>query len=431
MTAAFGEQGGLKVAVITRLTMQNAGNEGLSAELAKLVSEHPRVAQARMMDRHPRYFQNLTLGALKRKGDVVAAFDALADRLISQVAPDPSGPLTEAASPDRVRLDPSGEEPALAVRRLKRAIGVRRNLARFGLIGREDLRRRLNTLAWADLVIWNPAGELHPTGGEDEPMRLLLMVRIAQKLGARTAIVNHSLEIVPALEPLIAHVYRAADHVGVRDARSVEVARSIGVAAERLFEAPDLVFNAGASPPLPVAEPLPQGAVALAINGLQALSGHDEWPRLMERLQALGRPLVFLSNSTNHDSAFAARLRAMAPLTITEGQPSYRALRTLYGDCACVVSSRLHACVLALAAGTPVVSLEPSVFKLTAVFEQLGYRYPTDDLQQAGWADRVADRIDDAIARGEPVRSETLQAVERQREAIARAYAPLFEKPPA
>lgn len=415
----------LKITVITRMTTQNAGNEALSVRLIELLREAPAVGEVRGLDRYPRYFEGLSLRSIAGP-DPLRAFDALVDRLVRRAEGLSDGPLADLASAEAVRLDLSARELPSRLRDLKRRLGVRRRLASWGVIGRRDLEACLRTLAWADLTVWNPAGEFHPTGDPDQPFRLLLMIRIAQRLGRRTAIVNHSLEIEdPRLKLIASHVYRKAEAIVVRDGPSMEIAREMGVEADRLSEAPDLVFltpetATGASAPH-------AGAIGFAVNGLQALAGYDEWAALLDRLEAAGRPMVFVSNAMNHDLEFAVRLAEGRRMTLVRRQPSHSELVDLYRGMGVLISSRLHASILALSAGTPVVSIEPQVFKLAAIFEQMAYPLACETVHEAGWGLRVARKAETALADPPGLAKEGRAALARQRARIHAVYDGLFE----
>jgi exopolysaccharide biosynthesis predicted pyruvyltransferase EpsI len=67
-----------------------------------------------------------------------------------------------------------------------------------------------------------------------------------------------------------------------------------------------------------------------------------------------------------------------------------------YSRFGALVASRLHSSILAISTGTPVITIEPSVFKLTAIFEQMSYPYGTEDpgaqAGQIGWLQRLDTR---------------------------------------
>lgn len=383
---------GRKILIVSRLSTQNAGNEALSKILIDFVAQRATGSQVFALDRYPRFFEKLAIDPKTEK--VVERFDVQARRLIERFASsDADAPPL--ANRSLVKLDHSAKELRGFWRLVKRRVGLRRRLASLGLIERRDPVTAVSACARCDLVIWNGAGEIHPTGDVNQVFRLLLLLRISQLSGKRTAVVNHSLEVKDVrLRALLAHVYAKFDYVGVRDATSAEVARSLGVDPARIFEAPDLVFMASREITKKRSADVPKGAIGLAINGLEALSGTDEWPELMAGLEALGRPIIFVSNAVNHDIDFSRALAQMASRAqVVSHQPGYEALRDHFRQCSVVVSSRLHSSILSLSEGVPVVSIEPSMFKLTAIFEQLNYPIRTESLTVAGWAGRILQSV--------------------------------------
>ncbi|QUT05659.1 polysaccharide pyruvyl transferase family protein [Sphingobium phenoxybenzoativorans] len=410
------------IALLTRMTTQNAGNEALSIELMHFLGRLVPTATVRALDRYPRYLEQFKMSAMKGN-DAFAAFDDIAKHLISRFKRDGVA-LAPLAEESLVRLDQSARELQGLARRLKRKIGLRRNLARFPKIGGPALSSTIGTLDWADLLVWNPAGEFHPTGSVDEVYRLLLLVRIAQLLGTKTAIVNHSLEINdPRLADVVAGVYAASDYVGVRDATSVKVVADLGINPSRIFEAPDLVFLASRD-----ASQSPRdrnNVVGFAINGLEASKDDREWDILFRGLKSHALDFVYLSNAMNHDLELATKLAAKYGGTVIDRQPTYRELRRLFGNLSVLVSSRLHSSILSLAEETPVVSIEPSLFKLTAIFEQMRYPISTDSFKSAGWGKRLCTEILGAVRDRDDLVSTGNVALQSQLKEIEASYAPL------
>lgn len=415
------------VLIITRLSTQNAGNEALSKELIHLICTNTRKWPVRVLDRHPRYFEKFTLKGLGK--DPIAGFEAVLDFLFAkfQHVDAPSAPTGVEGC---VRLDGRGWELTGPLRNFKRKVGLRRRLASAGLLERKKVAVAVRACMNASTVIWNPAGEIRPAlTSENEVVRLLLLVGIAQRSARQTAVINHSLEVEnPRLRELITYVYSKANYVGLRDGRSITTARLFGIPDRKLVEAPDLVFLAQSRPGREAPTGNPRGAIALAVNGLEAMAGADEWRELIAGLNTLGRPLLFVSNAMNHDLAFARRLAAwsLEPHVVTY-QPGYQELRGYYRHCSALVSSRLHASVLALTEGVPVVSIEPSVFKLTAVFQQMNYPLPTERLQSVGWSDRVLANVRRCLsAEREELKAEGARIMTRQIAHVQASYAPLL-----
>lgn len=418
----------LKVVLISRLSTQNAGNEGLSIEFISLMRELLPHAELRAIDRYPAYFARLRMAHL---GAELAHVPAKFDDLVRQLSVLGTGSrLSPLADANLVRLNPSGRELPRWLARIKRFVAIRRRLAQLGALGRSHARASIVTVRRADVVLWNPAGEIHPTGSRDEVLRLLILVRMAQMEGARTLIVNHSLEIADqTLRVLLSHVYRQASQVCVRDRVSLQKALEIGVDVRRLHEVPDLVFLAATSAQRvlpPAKENFPPGAIGIAVNGNEASLADPGWAALFDGLRRLGRPLVFVSNAMNHDMPLALQLQAAYGVKVVERQPSYRELRGFYAGLSVLVSSRLHASILSLCEGVPVVSIEPSQFKMTAIFEQLGYPLRTLHTATAGWPQQALANVNRALSPAEGLSDTGRDAARRQSDEVRRAYRKLL-----
>jgi polysaccharide pyruvyl transferase WcaK-like protein len=417
-----------KIAIITRLDNTNAGNEALSTELLNLAAEFNPGARIMAVNRYPRYFEHLTLSRMgSSKHSVTGRFDQLASSLFRKFYR-AQAPLPSPYDHNSVTLRSDVKELRPGIRTVKNFVGFRRNLARFGLIERDEVTRTVSLCGQVDLLLWNPAGEFHPTGNPHQTFRILLMIRMAQMMNVSTAVVNHSLEISDdVLREVVGHVYRSADYVCVRDPRSRQILNSLGVAPEKISESPDLVFLvAKAKTGLhDIQSDIPEGAVGLAINGAEARRGVDEWDSLLEGLRKLGRPIVFVSNAMNGDLEFGSKLMEKCAGSIIDRQPSYLELREMYRRMSVLISSRLHASILALCADTPVVTIEPSVFKLTAILQQLDYPIATDTLSSDGWSDRVMSNVESAISNRQSLVGLTRPALERQVSQIYLKYRPI------
>jgi len=433
--AAFASARRGRVAIMTRMQTENAGNEALSSVLIRHIAEAASECEVRAFDRWPRVMTRFDFASVAAGEDAITRFEALVDALEARTRAAAKRPgadvlLADAAADCNVRIVERPRLRSSLVATLKRRFHLRSRLAAAGLLRRDEARRTFNTISWCDLLIWNPAGEFHPTGSLDEGIRLLLLVRLAQRLGKRTAIVNHSLEATdPTLNTLIAHVYNGADFVSVRESGSYRRGLDMGLAEDRLHEIPDLVFLTLKHPPTAAYGSVSPyaGHIVLSLNGLEAHRGGRQWDTLFAGLKAFGRPITFLSNSMNDDIPFARAHAGALDAEVVSFQPGYVELARAYRDAAVVISSRLHAAILALSADTPVVSIEPQLFKLTAIFEQLGYPVATQSMSDPDWARSVLDKTATVLERRDEIVQASKPGLVRQVATIEEGYRPLIE----
>lgn len=423
-----------KVLLITRLSTQNAGNEALSIELINLVKSIMPTAEIRALDRYPTYFSQFNIKKLgSTETSVLNNFEALVRKLSGEFK-GVSNELADIASEAQVKLDKTAKELPNWFRQIKRKIGFRKRLASFGLTGKEAAAKAVNSCVWADLVIWNPAGEIHHPGKfsqtmSDEVFRLLLLIRIAQINNVRTMIINHSLEIGdPLLRVLLKQVYESSEQITVRDYRSLQEALGLGLDPSRVHEIPDMVYLAAevSDSDGRVTGGFEKGTICFAINGRKAFGMEHEWDKLFSEVKKLGRPLGFLSNAMHHDIPFVHELAKKHGIQVAPGQPTYREIKDYYQNIDILVGSRLHSNVLALCAGVPVVSLEASVFKMTGVFEQMDYPIPTSQMNGEGWHVEVVKKIKEALNERDRLSDYSRQVTREQARRIRQSYTQLL-----
>jgi polysaccharide pyruvyl transferase WcaK-like protein len=311
----------------------------------------------RAFDRYPQYLYRYDLRQIiaTSEKNIITNFDNICRKLLEELSD------SNFLLPDQknvVTLNQTGKELSGTLRKIKRKIAVRKRLAKLALFGKKDARNVVNTILKSDKLIWNPAGEIHPTGNVDEVFRILILVRIAQLAGKKTYIVNHSLELFDdSLTVILGHVYQGCSSVLVRDHVSVIETRKIGVKISNVFEVPDavfLTFNQNS-----IKKATQQKGICLAINGLEAFNGGEQWSDFFRELKKFNKPIHFLSNAMNHDMEFANNYAQEFGIEVVTYQPGYKKLQDFYADFDVLISSRLHSAVLALAESIPVVIIVP------------------------------------------------------------------------
>lgn len=411
-----------EILLITRLTTLNKGNQALSAAWLSALQRAFPSSGIRVFERRPRHLLQYTLARIASSRDPVAAFDTLATRL-AQLAPGP-GLLTDPPTTTRIRLDESTSPPVRFVE-ARRLLNLRGRLASLGRY-REDYRRRLSACQRARLVVVNPAGEFFPR----EPQAAfyhVLDAHVAQKLGRPTAIVNHTMDITdPTLRKIIPHVYRTLALVGFRDEKSAVAFRAMGGDASNVFVTPDLALLTEIGAP----SARRPNTVAVAINVPEARAGGylGQWSRAIGELRAARFEVKLVSNELPADQPFYTELLERFGDLRLEGQGlDHDRYSELLGGFDVVVTSRMHTGVLAMIAGTPVVPVEGSSFKITGLFSELQLAEPVIDPSGPDWPARLAARavaLRDARATAS---TEISQKIGAARERILRMLLPRLQ----
>jgi polysaccharide pyruvyl transferase WcaK-like protein len=379
-----------EIVLITRIRTLNKGNQALSsAWLAMLRRAFPGAA-IRLIERRPRHLVQYTLQRLAAEPDPVAAFQRIVTRL-AQLAPGPqiAGPV---ATTTKILLD-EGIPPPQKFGRLRQRLNLRGLLAATGFYA-DEYRRRLSACQRATLVVVNPAGEFFPR----EPQAALyhlLDAAVSQELGIPTAIVNHTMDIDdPTLRKIIPTLYRKLSLIGFRDAKSLDAFRQMGGDTANVLVTPDLALTTdfrGKSRRRP-------GVIGVTINAPEALSrGYlEQWDEVIRGLIAARFQVELISNEMPAELELYQQLKKKFPTVTLAGagldHERYAELLATYDF---VISSRMHTGILAMVTGTPVVPVEGASFKITALFQELGFENPVIRPGTANWTQRV---IDEAVA---------------------------------
>lgn len=256
------------------------------------------------------------------------------------------------------------------------------------------------TFAKSDLIIINGEGTIH----HDRPAgrRLLEIGALARAERVPVALINVGWE---ANGPEFVSLLNDFDLISARDSRSAEHMRAGGV---NVRVVPDLSLWFARSQgirPSKSAKRVGIGVTdnvdrfkSLALNSMRSsirgqlvsivhgAPGPIGWVRFL-------RGGVALSEDLQHPSRLAALLRLRHNLW-RQGSTDTQQFIAHLAAFKLLVSGRFHACTLALAAGTPVISQASNTDKIAALFHDAGL----DSWRCEGLLD--ADRIHDASAYG-------------------------------
>lgn len=374
------------VALITRTVSRNQGNVALSRVwrdvLSRALPDHEIVPLERVHAHLKRY----TLRQFLRHADPVEAFEATAQ----SIADRPLRPINIAAAIADISLDSSIDQ-ADVLRRLRRSFDIRSRLARAGVYA-EAFDQRQAVIAGASLVVMNAAGEFLPRL-TDTPVQYLLDLRVAQLLGRKTAFVNTSFEVSdPVVKALALHVLDRTDYLAFRDQDSAENYRGAGGKQSPIVHADAAMLHGALT--LPSATRVPTGRIALIMNGPATKSAGliDRWFDLADALRAAGLTPVFSSNEWFNDAPiWSARARKGGFETAGQGKDA-EAYAQFLGGFDAVVSGRLHSAVLAAINGTPIITVETGTWKVSGLFQQLGFAFPPA-IPEQGWQDMLVTRL--------------------------------------
>lgn len=371
-----------EIVLITRLRTPNQGNQALSIAWRDLLTETFAPAPIRLIERAPRYLRRYPFRLFARSADPVALFERIAQRLVRMAAPPAQRP--------QPHNDVAYDHRMMIPRRflaLRQALNPRRMLTWLGFYRRE-FADRMALLRDALLVVVNPAGEFQ-ADATDQALAYLFDLRCAQLFGVPNAVVNLTFEPQnPVVRQLALHVFEQADYREFREEPSLALYRASG-GTRPIRVLPDAALTIAGPTAQPHA-PRQAARIGLVVNGPKSAAPGlmAGWQSLAGGLKADGAEPVLLSNEWSTDWPYVQPLIATGGyrhLGLEAGHDDYMEILT---GLDLLVSNRLHSCILAVAAGVPVVPLEAGTVKLTGFFTQIGL--PDLVLPMASGTDWVA-----------------------------------------
>jgi polysaccharide pyruvyl transferase WcaK-like protein len=240
--------------------------------------------------------------------------------------------------------------------------------ARIGLRAVTSGWREL--LDWPDLIVVNGEGTLHSQCQVLRWMPLIAYIRRQSK--AQLWIVNSSFQIEdPSHHSLFKRCLSQADRIVVREERSAEVARGLGL---NPISGADCAFllrpDTGSGVDELLAKLNIRGAFAVMTGSAVAWKWQPEPGRKMiQALKRQGLEVVFTSSEAS-DADFA-RLLCPDMLLVTEADLRVEELMQLQARATVLIGGRFHPTIFAATMGVPFVAFESNTHKMEGLMSQL------------------------------------------------------------
>ncbi|MEO8702137.1 MAG: polysaccharide pyruvyl transferase family protein [Kofleriaceae bacterium] len=409
-----------EITLITRVRTNNKGNQALSAAWVNMLQQAFEGAAVRVMERRPMHLLQYTLEHFASARDPIRAFDEVTSKL-ARLAPGPSfvGPPPR---PEIIIDEKITPVPPFA--RLRQRLNLRRWSALAGRY-REAYQRRLAAAQRSRFVLVNPAGEFFPHDPKPA-LYHLLDAFVIHKLGRPTAIVNHTMDITdPTLRKLIPWIYRKLNLVGFRDDKSISAFQQMGGDTANVVVTPDLALTTNVTK----RNPRRPNTIAVAIHTPEAeiIKRDGQWIDLIARLRACGFEVALISNELPSDRAFFDRVQARMPVRVEGAELGYQDYAALLASYDFLVSSRMHTNILAMCAGTPVIPVEGPSFKISGLFQALGFERPVIHPLSPGWADQVLEQALAMRDRRDAAAEETTRRIATTRARIIEQLVPRLQ----
>jgi len=422
-----------RITVLTNMKPTNVGNQALSTELLRLVKRSRPGEEVFAIGRSGGLKHVTSHGAAPT--DAPALIEQWADELV-RAARAASLPAQRSYQGEIIPLV-RRSKARVSIHRWTRRLRIRARISdmmhRFGMDKRDVAQQqhsRARLMGESRIAIYNPAGELNPHAGSfDVVLRSLVEMLAASRMGARTYVVNHSVEFSDRFaEEAVAYIYSRMTGIIVRDQSSRAELERVGVPAERIRVVPDIAFltePSASDRALKPADQLPdKQLVGLAINYWDATRNEAGWTAFVSEIRRQGSEVIFVSNALGQDLAFAKRLQQACGIRIQTYDYDYDTYCALLGKLRLVVTNRLHTGVFAYVAGTPVVPVEANQFKVTSLFQEIRYPLAAINTTSSSWPQQLLTTV--ASANADTLRTQIASDRTALRREIEREYASIL-----
>lgn len=364
------------VTIITKTVTPNAGNQALSTELFRLVKTKYPSSQIFHYWRVPG-LEQYTMPRLARGGsDPLQTLDRWVDAIIEKYGPTSLNESEETVTslrelqkskvPDNldryIKVTPLLKPNHLS-KCLQKVKTVLRRLYRYVGPYRSCFRKWLRLLKVSDIVIYSPAGIML----DQEAYFILhdlIILRIAQKFGAKVFVVNQSFEINNEyLKKLVVSLYDSFDRVTVRDPISRERLINAGLPRKKLKLVPDTAYLASYTHNQRIlasgidTKKIKPSTVAICVQLRQNINWAG-WDKVINHLISLNKKVIFVSHQISSDREIALAFSKMFGIEVIDQQYDYESYIELLSLFELVISERYHTCVFSALAGVPFIPIQ-------------------------------------------------------------------------
>jgi polysaccharide pyruvyl transferase WcaK-like protein len=242
----------------------------------------------------------------------------------------------------------------------------------------------------SDIVVINGEGSIHSLS---KTSLLLLYLAYASKIYCKknVQIINHSCypeggkATVTPISHFYRDVYRVLDFIAIREHKSLEVMKALGIEATLSFDCLPLYIQRHPAPAPPASRSLVlAGSVAWKPEGMPKLAAY------LNAMKADGYDIKLLTGARAYpaldDLRFVEALKAAAPegWTHVDAKSMQEWLDTIH-SAALMLSGRFHYTIAACMLDTPCIVLDSNTPKNSALTESAGLppplSYSADDLE--------------------------------------------------
>jgi polysaccharide pyruvyl transferase WcaK-like protein len=380
-----------KIFLITKLKTTNIGNEALSHEIIIMFKELVPGAVININGR-PAGLDGYLPSKLYQAKDPIQAFETWTDHIVRKIKQEPD--VQFKANQPKVVL--YFEQKFFKRDKWKSKLKPLKRLYYSLLTYSNQYKERARQLKQADWLVYSGAGEVNDQhgniGNSHVLLRQLIELRVAQKLGVKTAAINQSIFILtPFFQKLAAHVYSKMEKIVVRGNASKNKLIEFGVPANLISTAPDSAVNTI----IPVKSGNARSSNRVGVNfpSLSKISLEDI-RKIVSHLRAAGKEPVFCTNEPLGDIPMINLLKEELGVEALSPSATYTDYAKKLSEMDFVISARVHTNMLSMVSHTTIIPIEASDFRLAELLEGFEYPLPIIKAHQPGWVEEVIAMVD-------------------------------------
>jgi len=385
-----------KIFLITKLKTTNTGNEALSQEIIKLFKNTVENTIINVNGR-PSGLDGYMPSLLAKSSDPIALFENWTDKIVNKIKKEPRVAFKENNWSVQLMFDETGSSLSnKKFNKIKNSLKLIKRYFNSFFIYKNQYKKRAATLREADWLIYSGAGEVtdgHSINDASVIVRQLVEIRVAQKLGLKTAAVNQSIFIkTDVIKNILTHVYNKMQHIVVRGQSSAKCLIEFGIYKELINIAPDSAINTDI---LPFPE-RNKNIVGFNITKDVKISD-EEIGSIIAYLKQKNKRVVFCSNEVTGDAKIFRNIKEKFGVHSIGKHENYIEYTRQLAECDFVISTRVHTNMLALVSNTIIIPIEGTDFRLDELLT--GFEYPISVLKsnETKWVDQLLREIDNVL----------------------------------
>jgi polysaccharide pyruvyl transferase WcaK-like protein len=217
-------------------------------------------------------------------------------------------------------------------------------------------------------------------------------LRVAQKLGIKTAAVNQSIFVnIPLSQKILGHVYRHMEKIVIRGTASRDILLQCGVPAHLIEMAPDSAINTYFENPGKQIK----NKNLVGLNFSNHVKIDDEGiQKIIDYLHSIGKEVVYCTNESVGDAHIIERLREKFNVPLLSGHKNYKEYAQRLSEMDFVISARVHTNMLSMVSHTKVIPIEGNDFRLEELLKGFGYPLMPVKSQETGWVDKLIENVE-------------------------------------